>query len=393
LVSPGRANEQAERLAPFETTIFAAMSELALATGSVNLGQGFPDTDGPAELAEVAVAAIRAGRNQYPPSQGTPELRQAVAEHQASWYGLQLNPADEVLVTVGATEAIAATLLGLCNPGDEVVMFEPFYDSYAACAAMAGAVPRLVRLHPPDWSFHVGELAAAVGPRTRCILLNTPHNPTGKVFSAAELEQVAALCRDHDIVAVTDEVYEHLVFDGVHIPLATLPGMAERTVTISSGGKTFSFTGWKVGWVTGAAPLVAAVRSAKQFLTYTSGAPFQLAIARGLAYPPEIIGRLAAALAAKRDLFCDGMDRLGYTTYRPAGTYFATTDIAPVAPGLSALEFCRALPESCGVVAIPSSVFYDPADPEAGRTLVRWAFCKQDAVLHDALARLASWGR
>jgi N-succinyldiaminopimelate aminotransferase len=316
-----------------------------------------------------------------------------VAEHQASWYGLQLNPADEVLVTVGATEAIAATLLGLCNPGDEVVMFEPFYDSYAACAAMAGAVPRLVRLHPPDWSFHVGELAAAVGPRTRCILLNTPHNPTGKVFSAAELEQVAALCRDHDIVAVTDEVYEHLVFDGVHIPLATLPGMAERTVTISSGGKTFSFTGWKVGWVTGAAPLVAAVRSAKQFLTYTSGAPFQLAIARGLAYPPEIIGRLAAALAAKRDLFCDGMDRLGYTTYRPAGTYFATTDIAPVAPGLSALEFCRALPESCGVVAIPSSVFYDPADPEAGRTLVRWAFCKQDAVLHDALARLASWGR
>jgi N-succinyldiaminopimelate aminotransferase len=392
MVSPGRAREQAERLAPFETTIFAAMSELAIATSSVNLGQGFPDTDGPSELAEVAVAAIRAGRNQYPPSQGIPELRQAVADHQAAWYGLELDPADQVLVTVGATEAIAATFLGLCDPGDEVVMFEPSYDSYAACAAMAGAVPRLVRLHPPDWSFSPDELAAAVGPRTRAILLNTPHNPTGKVFTAAELEQIAGLCRDHDLLAVTDEVYEHLVFDGEHVPLATLPGMAERTVTISSGGKTFSFTGWKVGWVTGPAPLVAAVRSAKQFLTYTSGAPYQLAIARGLGFPPERIAVLAAELAGKRDLLCDGLEELGYTTYRPAATYFATTDIAPVAPGLSALEFCQALPGACGVVAIPSSVFYDPADAEAGRTLVRWAFCKQDAVLHDALARLASWG-
>jgi N-succinyldiaminopimelate aminotransferase len=379
------------RLQPFTTTIFATMSELALATGSVNLGQGFPDTDGPDDLRELAVTAIREGRNQYPPGNGIPELRRAVATHQRAWYGIELNPETDVLVTVGATEAIAATMLALCEPGDEVVMFEPTYDSYAASAAMAGAVPRLVRLHPPDWRFDPGELAAAVGPRTKAILLNTPHNPTGKVFSADELAQVAALCTVHDILAVTDEVYEHLVFDGLHIPLATLPGMDGRTLTISSGGKTFSFTGWKVGWVSGAAPLVAAVRAAKQFLTYTSPAPFQLAIARGLAFAPAAMGDLSAALRARRDQFCDGLGDLGYEVYRPAATYFATTDIAPIAPGLSAEEFCLALPGRCGVVAIPSSVFYDPADPDAGRTLVRWAFCKRAPVLEDALTRLASW--
>ncbi len=379
------------RLRPFTTTIFATMSELASATGSVNLGQGFPDTDGPDELREVAVAAIREGRNQYPPSAGIPELRRAVAEHQRAWYGIDLDPETEVLVTVGATEAIAATLLALCEPGDEVVMFEPSYDSYAACAAMAGAVPRLVRLHPPDWSFDPDELAAAAGPRTRIMLLNSPHNPTGKVFSSDELAQVAALCTAHDLLAVTDEVYEHLVFDGTHVPLATLPGMRDRTVTISSGGKTFSFTGWKVGWVGAAPPLVAAVRAAKQFLTYTSPAAFQLAIAHGLGYPPPLLQGFAAELAAKRDLLCDGLEALGYEVFRPAATYFATTNIAPVAPGRSARDFCLALPERCGVVAIPSSVFYDPADPAAGRTLVRWAFCKRDPVLHDALARLASW--
>ena len=379
------------RLRPFTTTIFATMSELASATGSVNLGQGFPDTDGPDELREVAVAAIREGRNQYPPSAGIPELRRAVAEHQRAWYGIDLDPETEVLVTVGATEAIAATLLALCEPGDEVVMFEPSYDSYAACAAMAGAVPRLVRLHPPDWSFDPDELAAAAGPRTRIMLLNSPHNPTGKVFSSDELAQVAALCTAHDLLAVTDEVYEHLVFDGTHVPLATLPGMRDRTVTISSGGKTFSFTGWKVGWVGAAPPLVAAVRAAKQFLTYTSPAAFQLAIAHGLGYAPPLLQGFAAELAAKRDLLCDGLETLGYEVFRPAATYFATTDIAPVAPGRSARDFCLALPERCGVVAIPFSVFYDPADPAAGRTLVRWAFCKRDPVLHDALARLASW--
>jgi N-succinyldiaminopimelate aminotransferase len=381
-----------ERLQPFTTTIFATMSELALKTNSVNLGQGFPDTDGPEELSEVAVAAIRHHHNQYPPSQGIPELRRAVATHQRDWYGLDLNPDTDVLVTVGATEAIAATFLALCEPGDEVVMFEPTYDSYAAAASMAGAVPKLVRLHPPDWHFDPDDLAAAVGPRTTMLLLNSPHNPTGKVFSVDELEQVAALCRDHDLLAVTDEVYEHLVFDGSHVPLSTLPGMGERTLTISSGGKTFSFTGWKVGWVSGPADLVAAVRAAKQFLTYTSAAPLQLAIARGLGFAPPVMGRLATELQARRDQLCDGLVGLGYEVFRPAATYFATTDIAAVAPGMSAQEFCLALPERCGVVAIPSSVFYDPTDAEAGRTLVRWAFCKRPDVLADALARLALWG-
>jgi N-succinyldiaminopimelate aminotransferase len=380
------------RLQPFTTTIFATMSELALATESVNLGQGFPDTDGPEELREIAVGAIREGRNQYPPSQGIPELRHAVATHQRDWYDLDLDPDTDVLVTVGATEAIAATFLALCEPGDEVVMFEPTYDSYAADAAMAGAVPRLVRLHPPDWHFDPDELAAAIGPRTTMLLLNSPHNPTGKVFSPGELGQVAALCRDHDLLAVTDEVYEHLVFDGSHIPLATLPGMRDRTLTISSGGKTFSFTGWKVGWVSGPAPLVAAVRAAKQFLTYTSPAPLQLAIAQGLAFPPPVMNRLSSELRAKRDQLCAGLVALGYNVFRPAATYFATTDISRVAPEMSAEDFCLALPERCGVVAIPSSVFYDPADPDAGRTLVRWAFCKRADVLSDALARLASWG-
>ncbi len=389
-MAPGRAH-LTRRLQPFTTTIFATMSELAVATGSVNLGQGFPDTDGPEELREVAVEAIRQGRNQYPPGNGVPELRQSIAVHQRDWYGLHLSPDTDVLVTVGATEAIAATLLALCEPGDEVVMFEPTYDSYAASAAMAGAVPRLVRLHPPDWHFDPDELAAAVGPRTKLILLNSPHNPTGKVFTRDELGQVAALCRAHDLQAVTDEVYEHLVFDGSHTPLATLPGMEERTLTISSGGKTFSFTGWKVGWVSGPAPLVSAVRAAKQFLTYTSPAPFQLAIARGLQFAPDRMGRLATELRARRDQLCDGLDALGYDVYRPAATYFATTDIAPVAPGLSAEEFCLALPGRCGVVAIPSSVFYDPADGDAGRTLVRWAFCKRADVVEDALTRLASW--
>ncbi|HEY6472114.1 MAG TPA: aminotransferase class I/II-fold pyridoxal phosphate-dependent enzyme [Acidimicrobiales bacterium] len=382
----------ARRLRPFTTTIFATMSELATATNSVNLGQGFPDTDGPDELKEIAAEAIRHGNNQYPPSAGIPELRRAVAAHQRAWYDLELDPDTEVLVTVGATEAIAATFLALCEPGDEVVMFEPSYDSYAACASMAGAVPRLIRLNPPDWSFDPDELAAAAArPRARLLLLNTPHNPTGKVFSADEMGQVAALCRAHDLLAVTDEVYEHLVFDGAHVPLATLPAMRERTLSISSGGKTFSFTGWKVGWVSGPAPLVGAVRAAKQFLTYTSPAPLQLAIAHGLGYPPASIDELATALAAKRDLLCDGLSGLGYDVYRPAATYFATSDVTPVAPGLSAYDFCLALPGRCGVVAIPSSVFYDPADPAAGRTLVRWAFCKQDAVLHDAVTRLASW--
>ena len=373
------------RLQPFTTTIFAEMSALAVATGSINLGQGFPDTDGPALVADAAVAAIRAGHNQYPPGSGVPELRAAVAEHQRAYYGLTVDPDDGVLVTVGATEAIAAALLALCEPGDEVVVFEPFYDSYAAGLSMAGAVPKVVTLRPPDWSFDPDEWRAAITPKTRLVLLNSPHNPTGKVFSDDELDLVAATCVDRDLLAVTDEVYEHLVFDGQHRPLAGWPGMADRTLTISSAGKTFSFTGWKVGWACGPAPLVAATRAAKQFLTYAGGTPFQYAVAAGLNAGPTLIDGLAASLRERRDLFCDGLEELGLPTFRPAGTYFVTTDVAAIGEP-DALAFCRALPSRCGVVAVPSSVFY--LHPAEGASLVRWAFCKRPEVLADALVRL-----
>ncbi len=373
------------RLQPFTTTIFAEMSALAVATGSINLGQGFPDTDGPALVADAAVAAIRAGHNQYPPGPGIPELRAAIAEHQRSYYGLVVDPDDGVLVTTGATEAIAAALLALCEPGDEVVVFEPFYDSYGAGLSMAGAVPRVVTLRPPDWSFDPDEWRAAITPKTRLVLLNTPHNPTGKVFSDDELDLVAATCVERDLLAVTDEVYEHLVFDGRHRPLASWPGMADRTLTISSAGKTFSFTGWKVGWACGPAPLVAATRAAKQFLTYAGGTPFQYAVAAGLAAGPDLIDGLAASLRERRDLFCDGLDALGLRPFRPAGTYFVTTDVAAIGEP-DAMAFCRALPARCGVVAVPSSVFY--LHPAEGESLVRWAFCKRPEVLADALVRL-----
>ncbi len=373
------------RLAPFATTIFAEMSALAVATGSVNLGQGFPDTDGPSEIAEAAVAAIRAGENQYPPGPGIPALRAAVADHQRRCYGLDYDPDGEVLVTTGATEGIASALLGLCEPGDEVVMFEPFYDSYAACVAMSGAVAKTVPLRAPDWSFDPGELQAAVSARTRVLLLNSPHNPTGKVFTAEELGQVARLCRAHDLVAVTDEVYEHLVYDGEHVPLSTLEGMRDRTVCLSSAGKTFSFTGWKIGWATGPRDLVARVRAAKQFLTYATGTPFQHAVAVGLGAGDRLVVPLRDSLRERRDLLCDGLASLGLTVYRPAATYFVTTDIASIGER-DALEFCRGLPERCGVVAVPSSVFY--RDPLDGKTLVRWAFCKRPEVLREALARL-----
>ncbi len=373
------------RLAPFATTIFAEMTALAVATGSVNLGQGFPDTDGPSEISEAAVAAIRAGENQYPPGTGVPALRSAIAAHQRHYYGLEWDPDSEVLVTTGATEGIAAALLGLCEPGDEVVMFEPFYDSYAACVAMAGAVARVVTLRAPDWSFDPAELRAAVSPRTRLVLLNTPHNPTGKVFSRAELTEIAALCVEHDLLALTDEVYEHLVFEDEHVPLATFEGMRDRTVSLSSAGKTFSFTGWKIGWACGPAPFVARVRAAKQFLTFATGTPFQHAIAVGLVAGEALVAPLRASLRERRDLLCEGLEALGLTVYRPMATYFATTDVASIGE-TDALTFCRSLPERCGVVAVPSSVFY--RDPEPGRTLVRWAFCKRPEVLREALVRL-----
>ncbi len=375
------------RLQGFGTTIFAEMSALAQRTGSVNLGQGFPDTDGPGVIAEAAIAAIRAGHNQYPPGIGIPELRHAIADHQRHWYGLDFDPDTEVLVTAGATEAIAASLLALCEEGDEVVTFEPYYDSYAACTAMAGAQRKVVTLHPPDYHFDPAALRAVLTPRARLLLLNSPHNPTGKVFSRSELTTIAEICCEHDLVAVTDEVYEHLVFDGEHLPLATFPGMRDRTVTISSAGKTFSFTGWKIGWVCASPPLLNAVRTVKQFLTYVNGAPFQYAIATALALPDAMIVALGTDLARRRDQLCDGLAAAGFTVFRPAGTYFVTTDIRSLGED-DGMAFCRALPDRCGVVAVPNVVFYD--DEEAGRSLVRFTFCKRPEVLDEAIRRLAS---
>jgi N-succinyldiaminopimelate aminotransferase len=377
----------AARLTGMGTTIFAEMSALALATGSVNLGQGFPDTDGPVEVAEAAVTAIREGHNQYPPGPGIADLRLAVAEHQQRFYGLTVDPDSEVVVTTGATEAVAAALLGLVDPGDEVIALEPFYDSYSANIAMAGARRVAVTLRAPDFRLDVARLRAAVTDRTRLILLNTPHNPTGTVLTTDELQAVADLAIERDLIVVTDEVYEHMAYDVAHVPIATLPGMAERTLTISSGGKTFAFTGWKIGWATGPAPLVRAVLMAKQFMTFVSGAPFQPAIAAALRLPDDYFTELRDTLRGKRDRLCDGLAAVGFEVFRPAGTYFATVDVRPLGY-TDGVEFCRDLPGRCGVVAIPHQVFYD--DVAAGRPLVRFAFCKRDEVLDEALTRLQS---
>ena len=375
-------------LAPFGTTIFATMSALAAEHGAINLGQGFPDTDGPEEVLEAAVAAIRSGCNQYPPGAGVPELLDAVASHQRRFYGLEVDPRSEVLVTVGATEAIAATVLALVQPGDEVVTFEPYYDSYAATIALAGGVRRTSVLRFPEFEVDESSLRAAFSPRTRVVLLNSPHNPTGKVFTREELELVCSLAREHDAWVVTDEVYEHLVFDGVeHVPVSTLPGMRERTLTISSAGKTFSTTGWKVGWVSGPAEAVAAVRAVKQFLTYVGSGPFQPAVAAGLALPDEVYAGLAGSLQGKRDRLVEGLRGAGMEVSVPLGTYFVIADAAPLG-AVDALPFCLELPERAGVVGVPVSVFHD--DVEAARTLVRFAFCKRDDVLDEACRRLAA---
>ncbi|MDH6137854.1 N-succinyldiaminopimelate aminotransferase [Kitasatospora sp. MAA4] len=375
------------RLAGMGTTIFAEMSALATATGSINLGQGFPDTDGPASVAQAAADAVLNGRgNQYPPGPGIPELRTAIAEHQQRFYGLSYDPDTEVLVTAGATEAIAAAMFALLEPGDEVIAFEPFYDSYAACIAMAGATRVPLTLRPPSFRPDLDALRAAITPRTRLLLLNTPHNPTGMVLTPEELATIAELACEHDLLVVTDEVYEHLVFHTGHHPIAALPGMRERTVSISSAGKTFSFTGWKVGWVTAAPELVAAVRTAKQYLTYVSAGPFQYAVAEALRLPDSYFADFRADLLRKRDLLADGLSSAGFQVFEPAGTYFITTDITPLGEK-DGIEFCRSLPARCGVVAIPNAVFYD--DTEAGRSLVRFTFCKQEAVLNEAVERLS----
>jgi N-succinyldiaminopimelate aminotransferase len=378
------------RLRPFTSTIFAEMTALAIRTGSVNLGQGFPDTDGPPEMLASAQRAIGSGVNQYPPGPGVPELRRAVADQRRRDYGLEHDPDTEVLITVGATEGIAAALLALVEPGDEVVLVEPYYDSYAACVAMSGARRRSVPLRPnPDtgrFELDVRALRAAVGPRTRALLINTPHNPTGTVFTDAELAAVAALAVERDLLVITDEVYEHLLFDGlVHRPLATYPGMAARTLSVSSAGKTFSVTGWKIGWVCGPAELVAAVRAAKQFLTFVGGAPFQPAVAYALANEMDWVAKLRDDLQAKRDRLSEGLVDAGFGVYRSEGTYFICTDVRGLGYD-DGIEFCRALPQRVGVVAVPVQVFVD--DPAPWRHLVRFAFCKRDEVLDEAVGRL-----
>lgn len=375
------------KLHGFGTTIFAEMSALAAATGSINLGQGFPDTDGPQIVVDAAIDAIRSGKgNQYPPGPGIPELRAAIANHQRAYYGLEVDPDSGVLVTCGATEALAAAFLSLLDTGDECIVFEPFYDSYPAGIAMAGASLVPVTLHAPDFQPDPRELAAAFTSRTKMIVVNSPHNPTGSVLTATSLELIASLAIEHDVLVVADDAYEHLTFDGVlHRPIATLPDMFERTVTIGSAGKTLSMTGWKVGWASGPASLVAAIRTSKQFLTYVSSGPFQYAVAIGLGLGEQYFADFAAQLQAKRDRLLDGLTAAGFTAFKPLGTYFITTNISQISQ-TSAMEFCRALPHRCGVVAIPNSVFY--ANRTHGDQYVRFAFCKRDDVIDEAVERL-----
>jgi N-succinyldiaminopimelate aminotransferase len=379
------------RLRPYTTTIFAEMSALAVATGSINLGQGFPDTDGPASLLAAAQQAIAGGMNQYPPGPGIPVLRQAIADQRRRDYHQAFDPDSEVLVTVGATEALAAAVLGLCEPGDEVLILEPHYDSYPPIVAMAGGSHRSVPLRPDAagrFSLDVDELAGAIGPRSRLLILNSPHNPTGTVLNTAELAGVAEIAVRHDLIVITDEVYEYLVYDGVaHLPLATFPGMAERTVTISSSGKTFNTTGWKIGWACGPAALIAAVRAAKQFLTYVGGAPFQPAIAHALNTEMEWVAALRNSLQDKRDRLCAGLAAAGFGVHRPQGTYFVMTDIRPLGAA-DGMAFCLDLPRRAGVVAVPDEVFHD--DPRDGKPFVRFAFCKRDEVITEAVERLAA---
>src|SRR4051812_26451221 len=380
----------AHRLDGIPPTIFTTMSALAMRTGAVNLGQGFPDADGPASVLAAADRALRSGANQYAPGPGVPVLRQAIARHQQRHYGLDLDPDRQVVVTTGCTEGVAAALLGLVDAGDEVVVLEPYYDSYVAMIQMAGGVRRPVTLRAPDFRLDVDELRAAVGPRTRFVLLNSPHNPTGTVLTRTELQAVAEIAIEHDLVVITDEVYEHLTFPDAedehdHVPISTLPGMFERTLTLSSAGKSYSVTGWKVGWATGPVDLVSALLAAKQWLTFTSGAPLQPAIAVALDDEPDWPRALARDLQERRDLLCDGLAKLGLGVRRPEGTYFALTEISSLG-WKNGMEFCLALPERAGVVAIPAQPFHDS---DAGDQLVRWAFCKDAAVIEEGLSRLA----
>ncbi|MGW9414260.1 aminotransferase class I/II-fold pyridoxal phosphate-dependent enzyme [Arthrobacter cupressi] len=370
-------------------TIFEEMTTLAMQTGAINLGQGFPDEDGPEEMKAAAQEAITAGANQYAPGKGILELREAVSAHQERFYGLRPDPLNEVVVTTGATEAIAASLLAFIQPGDEVLTFEPFYDSYGAIIGLAGGVHVTAPLLAPDFMPDLDRLEAAFGPRTKVVMLNNPHNPAGAVFPRSVLERIVELAEKHDALIVSDEVYEHLTFGVPHIPVATLPGAADRTITISSAGKTFSFTGWKIGWLSGPEHLVAAIRTVKQFLSYSSGTPFQAAVARGLALPDDFYTGIAATLQRKRDILADGLRAAGLGVYLPQGTYFINVDTAPL--GINdAVELARRLPGLVGVAAIPVPVFCHPEGAERTRSLLRFAFCKKEDVLAEAASRLAT---
>ncbi|MDD2858172.1 MAG: pyridoxal phosphate-dependent aminotransferase [Candidatus Nanopelagicales bacterium] len=384
---PRRRPPLVARMAPHGTSVFGEMSRLAQELGAINLGQGFPDTDGPSAMKAAAIAAITDGRgNQYPPVNGLPQLRLAIAEHQARRYGIELDPDTDVVVTTGASEAIAAAVLALIEPGDEVVVLEPWFDVYDAVIALARGVRVGVPMNVDGLRPDLERMRAAITTRTRVLLLNSPHNPTGVVLTRDELQVIADLAIEHDLIVVSDEAYEHLWFDdSVHIPIATLPGMHERTITVGSGGKTFSFTGWKVGWASGPADLIAAVRTVRQHLSYVSGGPFQWALVEGLHLPEQYFVDFRADLAAKRDLLCTGLESLGFDVLWPQGTYFATTDVRSVGY-TSGLQFCRDLPVRAGVVAIPHQVFC--SDVSIGEPFVRWAFCKQPAVLESALDRL-----
>lgn len=375
-------------LRPFGTSIFTEMTALAVRTGAVNLGQGFPDFDAPEFVKEAAVRAIRDGQNQYARPYGVPALAEAIAAHQRRFQGLEYDPLEEVTVVAGATEALHAATLGLFEPGDEAILFEPWYDAYRPDLAMAGARWTSVRLAPPDFALDTAAMEAAVGPRTRAIFVNTPHNPTGKVFTRGELQAIADLCHRHDLFAITDEVYEHLAFDHPHLSLAALPGMRERTVVISSGGKTFGCTGWKIGWTCAPKGLTAGIRAAHQFVTFTNGTPLQHAIAAALGADDDFFAGLRTAYRARRDLLSEGLRRAGLSVLPAQGSYFAIVDLGP---GADDVAFCRSLPERLGVAAIPVSAFYDEEAPV--RRLVRFAFCKSDQTLAEGIRRLAALAR
>jgi len=387
-----------QALGAYGTTIFSTMSALAVEHGAINLGQGFPDQDGPLDIRQVAADALLKGPNQYPPSNGLPALRQAVADHNQRFYGFDQITAECVLVTSGATEALTASLMGLLNRGDEVVLFEPLYDSYLPIIEQIGAVPKLVRLCPPDWAMPLNELRAAFSDKTKLVVLNTPMNPTGKLFTDEALGEIAKLCVAHDVIALCDEVYEHLVFDGrAHKPLMGFSGMADRAVRIGSAGKTFSLTGWKVGYITAAPHLIGAIAKAHQFITFTTPPDLQVAVAYGLQKPDAYFDELAISLQAKRDRLSDGLAAIGFKVFAADGTYFVTVDYAPLGFDEPAAEFCKRITVEAGVAAVPVSAFYAPQRisgatlPDEVRSTIRFCFCKQDHVLDEAVKRLADY--